>query len=89
MVGTEGITFDVIEGSMVCAACRTGGAALAPPVAAALRGLQAASWEARLGARLAPGVEHAAGAVLDDYLAALIGAPLRAPRFLARTRTFS
>jgi len=89
VVGTEGITFDVIEGSMVCAACRTGGAALAPPVAAALRGLQAASWEARLGARLAPGVEHAAGAVLDDYLAALIGAPLRAPRFLARTRTFS
>ena len=71
---------------MVCERCRGTGASLAPPVAAALRGLQTASWEARLGARLAPAVEQAAAAVLDDYLAALIGAPLRAPRFLARTR---
>jgi hypothetical protein len=43
--------------------------------------------EARPAPRLAPAIEQAAAAVLDDYLAALIGAPLRAPRFLALTRT--
>ena len=85
-VGTQGVAFDGLEGSVVCAACRGASPPLAPAVAAALRGLQTASWEARLEARLAPAVEQAAGAVLDDYLAALIGAPLRAPRFLARTR---
>jgi DNA repair protein RecO (recombination protein O) len=85
-VSTQGIAFDATEGSVICGSCRTGGPPLAPAVAAALRGLQTASWEARLGARLAPAVEETAGAVLDDYLAALIGAPLRAPRFLARTR---
>ena len=86
-VGTEGVGFDALEGSVVCAACRGAGPPLAPPVAAALRGLQSASWESRLEARLAPAVEHAAATVLDDYLTALIGAPLRAPRFLARTRS--
>ncbi|HEY7138947.1 MAG TPA: DNA repair protein RecO [Methylomirabilota bacterium] len=86
-VGTEGVAFDATEGSVVCGACRGAAPPLAPAVAAALRGLQTASWEARLGARLAPAVEQAAAAVLDDYLAALVGAPLRAPRFLARMRT--
>ena len=86
-VGTEGLLFDASEGYVVCERCRGAGAPLAPPVVAALRGLQTASWEARLGARLAPSAELAAAAVLDDYLAALIGAPLRAPRFLARMRT--
>ena len=71
---------------MVCEHCAGGSPSLAPAVAAALRGLQTASWEARLGARLAPAVEQAAATVLDDYLAALIGAPLRAPRFLTRMR---
>lgn len=85
-VSTQGVMFDAAEGSLVCERCRTGGPALAPAVAAALRGLQTASWEARLGARLAPAVEQAAAAVLDEYLAALVGAPLRAPRFLAQTR---
>jgi DNA repair protein RecO (recombination protein O) len=85
-VSTQGVGFDAVEGSVVCGDCRAGGPFLAPAVAAALRGLQTASWEARLGARLAPAVEQAAATVLDDYLAALIGAPLRAPRFLARTR---
>jgi DNA repair protein RecO (recombination protein O) len=85
-VSTQGVAFDAAEGSVVCGQCRGGGPGLAPAVAAALRGLQAASWEARLGARLAPAVEQAAAAALDDYFAALIGAPLRAPRFLARTR---
>jgi DNA repair protein RecO (recombination protein O) len=87
LVGTEGLLFDAPEGCVVCERCRGTGEPLAPAVAAALRGLQTASWEARLGARLAPSVELAAAAVLDDYLAALIGAPLRAPRFLARVRT--
>jgi DNA repair protein RecO (recombination protein O) len=86
LVGTQGVGFDGLEGSVVCTACRGAVPPLAPAVAAALRGLQTASWEARLEARLAPAVEQAAGSVLDDYLAALIGAPLRAPRFLARTR---
>jgi DNA repair protein RecO (recombination protein O) len=85
-VGTQGVAFDAAEGSMVCGRCRGGGPALAPMVAAALRGLQTASWEARLAARLGPAVEAAAGVVLDDYVTALVGAPLRAPRFLARTR---
>jgi DNA repair protein RecO (recombination protein O) len=86
-VGTEGVAFDPSEGSIVCARCRAGQSVLAPPVAAALRGLQAASWEARLAARVAPAVERTAATVLDDYIAVLVGAPLRAPRFLARTRT--
>lgn len=85
-VGTEGVAFDAAEGSVVCARCRGGGPTLPPAVAAALRGFQTASWEARLAARLAPAVEQAAAAVLDDYVAALVGAPLRAPLFLARTR---
>jgi DNA repair protein RecO (recombination protein O) len=86
-VGSEGVAFDAGEGSVVCGRCRGGHPPLAPPVAAALRGLQGASWEARLAARIAPAVEQAAAAVLDDYVALLAGAPLRAPSFLARTRT--
>jgi DNA repair protein RecO (recombination protein O) len=85
-VGTQGVSFEAAEGCVVCGRCRAGGPGLDPPVVAALRGLQTASWEARLGARLAPAVEQAAASVLDDYLAVLVGAPLRAPRFLARTR---
>ena len=84
--GTQGIAVDAAAGPVGGGRC--GGApALEPAVVAALRGLQGASWEARLGARLLPAVEQAAATALDDYLAALIGAPLRAPRFLARTRT--
>jgi len=85
-VGTQGVSFEAAEGSVVCGRCRAGGPGLDPPVVAALRGLQTASWEARLGARLGPAVEQAAASVLDDYLTVLVGAPLRAPRFLARTR---
>ena len=85
-VGAEGVAFDPSEGSVVCGRCRAGRPALATAVAATLRGLQAASWEARLDARIAPPVEEQAAAVLDDYFATLAGAPLRAPRFLARTR---
>lgn len=88
-VGARDIAFDAAEGGVVCGRCQAGGPLLDPPVVAALRGLQTASWEARLGARLAPAVEHAAAALLDDFLATLIGAPLRAPRFLARTRVRS
>ena len=86
-VGSEGVAFDASEGSVVCDRCRAGRPALAPAVAATLRGLQAASWEARLTARVAPSVEQTAATVLDEYLTVLVGAPLRAPRFLARTRT--
>jgi DNA repair protein RecO (recombination protein O) len=85
-VTTEGVAFDPVEGSVVCGRCRGRLALLAPAVAGALRGLQSAAWEARLAARLAPATETAAAAVLDDYLQVLVGAPLRAPRFLARTR---
>jgi DNA repair protein RecO (recombination protein O) len=85
-VGTQGVSFDAAEGGAVCGRCRAGELGLDPPVVAALRGLQAASWEARLDARLAPAVEQAAATVLDGYLTVLIGAPLRAPRFLAQTR---
>ena len=74
---------------MVCGRCRGRNPALAPAVAGALRGLQSASWDARLAARLTPATEVAAAAVLDDYVQTLVGAPLRAPRFLARTRVGS
>jgi DNA repair protein RecO (recombination protein O) len=86
LVGTEGLAFDAVAGGVLCESCRGGVPPLVPAVAAALRGLQTASWDGRLQARIPPTVEQAAGTVLDDYLAALIGAPLRAPRFLARTR---
>lgn len=86
-VGTHDVGFDPAAGSVRCGRCRGPGlAALAAPVAAALRGLQSASWPARLAARIGPAVEDEAAAVLDGYLAVLIGTPLRAPRFLARTR---
>jgi hypothetical protein len=71
---------------VVCDLCRAGRPVLAAAVAGALRGLQAASWEARLAARVPSSVEQSAAAVLDEYVAVLVGAPLRAPRFLARTR---
>jgi hypothetical protein len=59
--------------------------AVSPRALGTLRGLQAAAWEARLGARIPAGVEQEAASVLDAYLAALTGAELRSPRFLART----
>jgi DNA repair protein RecO (recombination protein O) len=85
-VGSTGVAFDPADGGIVCVRCRRAAAPLAPPVAAALRGVQGASWEARLRARLSPAVERDAGAVLDAYLTVLVGAPLRTPRFLAGTR---
>jgi DNA repair protein RecO (recombination protein O) len=85
-VGTAGIVFDAAAGTVACEACRPGGALpLAPKTLAVLRGLQAAPWEARLGARVPAPVERDAAAVLDVYLAALSGAALCSPRFLART----
>jgi DNA repair protein RecO (recombination protein O) len=87
-VATDGLAFDPGEGTVRCGSCGPGGGlAMAPTVAAALRGLQAASWEARLTARIALGVEVDAAALLDRYLSVLIGAPLRVPRFLAQARS--
>jgi DNA repair protein RecO (recombination protein O) len=85
VVGTHDVGFDPAAGTVRCGGCRGAGVpVLRPAVAAALRGLQAAPWPARLAARIGPAVEHEAAAVLDGYLAALIGAPLRTPRFLAQ-----
>jgi DNA repair protein RecO len=89
LVATEGVAFDPVEGSVVCGRCRGRNPPLAPAVTGALRGLQSASWEARLAARLTPATERAAAGVLDDYVETLVGAPLRAPRFVARTRVES
>jgi DNA repair protein RecO (recombination protein O) len=86
-VGTHDVAFDAGDGSVRCGRCRGPAAALAPAVAAALRGLQGASWAARLRARIAPAVEQEAAALLDDYVAGLVGAPLRVPRFLAQARS--
>jgi DNA repair protein RecO (recombination protein O) len=86
VVGTTGVAFEADEGGIVCARCGGGAPPLAPAVAAALRGLQGAAWEARLRARVSPAVEHDAAAVLDGYVQVLVGAPLRTPRFAARTR---
>jgi len=85
-VGTEGLGFDPADGTVRCAACRGATVPLSAAVAGVLRGVQGASWEARLTARIEPEVERAAATVLDSYLTALIGAPLRVPRFLAQAR---
>jgi DNA repair protein RecO (recombination protein O) len=85
-LATLGVTFDPGSGSAACARCRSGGAAaVSPRVLGALRGLQAAGWEARLRARIGPAVEREAAALLDGYLAVLAGVTLRSPRFLAQT----
>lgn len=89
-VGTAGVGFDPGRGGLLCAACRRGvrgpaADAVAVGVMAALRGLQAASWEARLRARIPAPVAGEAAALLDGYLVVL-GGPLRTPRFVARTR---
>jgi DNA repair protein RecO (recombination protein O) len=85
-VGTAGIAFDAGEGGVRCAACRSPDSTLVSARAlGALRGLQAAPWDARLEARIPAPVEAEAASVLDGYLAALSGSALRTPRFLART----
>jgi DNA repair protein RecO (recombination protein O) len=84
-LGTADVVFDAGQGGAACAGCRAPGAVTVTPRAlGALRGLQAAAWDARLRARIAPAVEREAAAVLDGYLEALSGAALRTPRFLAQ-----
>jgi DNA repair protein RecO (recombination protein O) len=84
-LATAGVAFDPGQGGVTCGDCRTAGTILVSPRAVgALRGLQAAAWDARLQARVAPAVEQEAADLLDGYLTVLGGAPLRAPRFLAR-----
>lgn len=84
--GTTAVAFDPAQGGVACGHCRPGDQLPASPRAlGALRGLQAANWDARLGARIAPDVEREASLLLDGYLAAVSGAILRAPRFLAQT----
>ena len=87
VVGAEVDAFDPSRGGVVCRAC--GGArgvmAVSRHALGVLRGLQRATWEARLRARIPAAVEGEAGAVLDGYLATLSGGALRAPRFLAQT----
>lgn len=86
VLGTTGVAFDVSEGCVACARCRRPAATEIPPrVLGALRGLQAATWEARLRARITGPIEREAAAVLDGYVAALSGTALRSPRFLAHT----
>ncbi len=85
-LGTVEIAFDPSQGGAVCARCGAPGALpVSPRTVGVLRGLQAAPWDARLRARIAPATEREAATVLDGYLAALTGAPLRTPRFLAQT----
>jgi DNA repair protein RecO (recombination protein O) len=86
-VGTTGVTFAAAQGGVVCPGCRPreGGVATARALGA-LRGLQAAAWEARLRAPLPGTVEEEAGSLLDDYVTALGGVPLRVPRFVAGVR---
>jgi DNA repair protein RecO (recombination protein O) len=89
-VGTTAVCFEAADGGVVCEACGSAGAvALAPRALGVLRGLQAAAWEARLAARIPPAVEGEVAALLDGYLAALSGAALRTPRFLAQTLAVS
>jgi len=84
--GTTGTVFDVAQGGVVCGRCPgLGPVAAGARTLGVLRGLQAASWEARLGARIPAAVEREAAALLDGFLAAVSGTALRTPRFLART----
>jgi DNA repair protein RecO (recombination protein O) len=86
VVGTVAVTFDPAVGTVACARCRTSaGVAVSPRALGALRGLQAAAWQARLDAQVPGGVEQEAAALLDGYLAVLGGGALRSPRFLAQT----
>jgi DNA repair protein RecO (recombination protein O) len=86
-VGTRGVTFDAGRAAVLCARCHRAGARPVPgPVLAVLRGLQAAAWDARLSAHIPSGVEEAASVLLDGYLEALGGAPLKSARFLAAAR---
>jgi DNA repair protein RecO (recombination protein O) len=88
VLGTEGVAFDAGHGGASCDGCRGAGAtAVSARALGALRGLQAAGWDARLGARIPAAVEREAAALLDGYVAALSGGALRAPRFLAQTAT--
>jgi DNA repair protein RecO (recombination protein O) len=85
-LATAGVAFDPSQGGVTCGECRAAGATpVSPRALGALRGLQAAPWDARLHARIAPAVEQEAAGLLDDYVTVLSGAALRAPRFLART----
>lgn len=85
-LGTAGVTFDPVHGGAACQGCRTAGAlAVSPRALGVLRGLQGASWEARLAARIGPAVEREAASLLDGYVAALAGGALRTPRFIAHT----
>lgn len=84
--GTTAVAFDASQGGVVCGACRTAGAlTVSPRALGALRGLQGATWEARLAARIPAAVEREAASVLDAYLTSITGAALKASRFLART----
>ena len=86
VLGTTAVAFEASEGGVTCARCRGAGATeISPRALGALRGLQSATWEARLRARIAAPVEREAAAVLDGYLEALSGSALRSPRFLAHT----
>jgi DNA repair protein RecO (recombination protein O) len=84
--GTTAVAFAPDQGGVVCGTCRsTGTLGVSPRALGVLRGLQAASWEARLAARIPVSVEREAAEVLDAYLTAVSGGPLKTPRFLART----
>lgn len=88
LLGSSGAAFDATRGSVVCSRCRgVGAVAVSPRVLGTLRGLQAASWEARLRARVPPAVEREAALVLDGYLTVLNGSTLKSSRFLAQLAT--
>jgi DNA repair protein RecO (recombination protein O) len=87
-VTTEGreAGFDPGRGGLVCPSCRPASAESpgSGRALAVLRGLQGASWDARLRARIAPAIEREATRLLDLYVIALAGGPLRSSRFLAQ-----
>jgi DNA repair protein RecO (recombination protein O) len=90
ILGVGGAGFDPDRGGLLCAGCRPRGRAVSAESAGSgraltvLRGLQAAPWDARLRARIAPAVERQAAALVDLYVASLAGGPLRSSRFLAQ-----
>ncbi|MBI2468144.1 MAG: DNA repair protein RecO [Candidatus Rokubacteria bacterium] len=84
-VAAGAAAFDPRAGGVVCGRCRTaGGLDVSGGALGVLRGLQTATWEARLRARIAAPTEREGAALLDAYVAELAGGPLRTARFLAQ-----
>jgi DNA repair protein RecO (recombination protein O) len=78
---------DMTAGGLACGPCAGAGAVdLSPGALGALRGLRGCRWEAALALPLRPGLERELTGIMEAALAALMGQPSRAARFVAQAR---